>query len=137
MNNIIIQFFLNNWLLIILIIFLIIPLIPPEKLSFRSTFIDDGKPVKSLKISLLETIVHLILRSVSRLIIDISVHLHFQTSVSLIIFTIIAVDIYYRKQISESTIILVIVGILALYSQQLVDKGKSLKIWKIFEWESK
>ena len=137
MNNIIIQFFQNSWLLVLIVIILLLPIIPTSWLALPRTYMDQGKEVKHLSLSIIESIVHLICKIISRLIIDISILFTFQTTLSLIIFILIGVDLYYRKQIGQNTILLVIIGIIGLYLQQIIDKGKSFKIWKIFEWKSK
>ncbi len=146
-NVVLVTFFQQNWLLLIMLIASIIPIFPPQWFNYTTRYyIGDlyqpGAYQRRQKVSFLHALVKLAIQPISALIFDLmaplQVLMKYKEVIIIMIFLVVGFDVFYRKQISREAITLVSIGILALYFEQLIEKGKKIDgFFHLISWEAK
>ncbi len=138
-NKWFIDFFKQNWLLLVLFL----PIIPPKWLGYASQYFNtvENKLIPARKSSIAAAFIMMFVDAVSQftnIFVNLASLLTLRTATTVIIFIAIGFDIFFRKQISREAITLISIGVIALYLEQLIEKAKKIVLfWKILEWESK
>lgn len=135
MNSIILDFFLNNWIGLIIVILLIAPVVP-QKWSDPFGYQMNQKmnppwPSESMSIS------RMLLKQLLKLFSEFAVNLGLRGSVSVLLFAVVGTDLYFNKVISTSTVIITIVAVIALYLEYMVATAESIEFFKLFKYTSK
>lgn len=129
MNILVIDFFKNSWLALIIIIIFLIPTIPYKWFFDVKPGLDIYKD--NAKKSLITYTIYLLGSALG----EIALTLKFKGIVSIIIFTLLAIDLVYNHNLSNYTIILVTIGLISLYFDRLIDEGEEIKFFGIFYWK--
>jgi hypothetical protein len=132
-----IDFLQKNYIIVLLFLFSILKIVPPELAGFRKYNNDDPKQGRASRITPLNFILHNTLDSAVRCWIPLLSLFGLKNMVSLIIFLVVTFDIFVRKEISTQAVTLVGIGIVALYLDMLVETGKKMSFFGIVTWERK
>lgn len=138
-NSLIIDFVKNNYLAIILILFSILKIVPPEWAGFWKYVNNKESEGKAVRITLLNLLLTNFLDSVIRsFFIPLLAAFGLKNMITLIIFLVVGFDIFFRGQTSTQAVTLVAVGIIALYLDILVETGKKITFFGgLLRWERK
>lgn len=135
MDSKLIDFFVNNWLSIIFVLIVILPLIPARiadpfgyEMSQRMT-----PPFPNKKWSMLK----LATRSLFEVFSEFALNLGLKGSISVILFTVVGTDLYFNKAISMNTVIVIIVAVVALYLEYMITNAEEIEFFKVFKYKSK
>src|SRR6266487_1869890 len=132
----IVQFYLNNYLFLWLVVVLLLPIIPPEWAGYWKYNHNNPTEDRAKKITLLRFILHFLIDSIFvEILLNGMATFQFKQAITFIIFLVMFFDIFFRHQISREAITLVSVGILALYLERLIERGKHIKLfWGLLDW---
>lgn len=138
-NKAIINFVINNYLLIIVLLVSILRVIPPEWAGFWKHKDDDASKDRALRITILNFVFTNLFDSVVRaFFIPLLATIGLKSTVTLVILMVVCFDIFVRKLISGPAVTLVCVGIIALYLENLIENGHALKLFGGFlSWDRK
>jgi len=130
-NSAFINFFSNNWIFLILVIFSLIKVIPSKLV--RSPEVAKGDP----KMTFLTLILESLTDSVSRSCFPLLAAFGLKSMIPFIIFAVVVFDIFVKSQISNQAVTLIAIGIIALYLDELVKTGKKISFFGVITWERK
>ncbi len=134
------SFLLNNWLdifiICVLYFLIVLPVLPPFFAGLQSEYIDvnTGQNIKQKKVSLIESIPHLLIKTLTfPFIITIPI----RGAVTIVLLAALAADLFLNKQITNNGVTLVTVGIVALYLEKVLDTAEEISLWKVFTWKAR
>lgn len=138
-NRLIFEFFLNNWVLVVVLLLFIIKMVPPEWAGFWKFKYDKDPEGLAPKITLLKFLLHNTFDSIlSAFLIPLLAMFEFKKMVTFVIFVVIVFDVFVRHQISGGTITLAGIGIVALYLERLIETGDEIKfLGGLFSWKKR
>lgn len=129
-NNIIFDFIINNFLLLVIFILFIIRIIPPQWAGFWKYNNNQEADGKANKISFLRFILHSLVESIfGAVLIPLLAGFGLKNMVTFIIFIVVIFDVFIRNQISGGAVTLVGIGIVVLYLDRLIETGKHIKLF--------
>ncbi len=138
-NKLVLDLILNNWILVLLFLFSIVKIIPPEWAGFWKYNNNKESDGLAPKITLLKLILHNFFDSVlSAFLIPLLAMFEFQKMVTFVIFVVVVFDVFIRHQISGGTVTLTSIGIIALYLERLIETGDEIKfLGGLFFWKKR
>jgi len=136
-NRLIIEFVINNYILIGLLLLFIVKIVSPEWAGFWKFNNNKESDGLAPKITLLKLILHNFFDSVlSAFLIPLLAMFEFKKMVTFVIFVVVVFDVFIRHQISGGTVTLTGIGIVALYLERLIETGEELKfLGGLFSWK--
>ena len=138
-NKIVLSFIQNNSIVILLILFLfsLLSVIPPEWCSFWKFNNNDEKQGRAPRITILNWMLHMIIDSLIRsFVLSLISAFGLKNMVTMIIFIVTGFDIFNSHQVSSASVVLISIGIIALYLDKLVETGKEISIFgRLLYWK--
>lgn len=136
-NQLLIDFIVNNFVLLLILLISILRVIPPEWAGFWKYNNNKESDGHAIKLSILSFILQNLVDSVLRtFVINFLTAFNFKNMVTFIIFAIVIFDVFIRKQISGAAVTLIGIGIVALYLDRLIETGKHIKLFGgLLTWE--
>lgn len=136
-NIFLIDFIINNILLIGLVIFSAIKIVPAEWAGFWKYNNNKKSDGIAPKITFLQFFLTNLIDGVLRsFLFPILAMFEFKKVVTFIIFIVVIFDVFFRHQISGEATTLVGVGILSLYLDKLIETGKEIHfLGGLIYWE--
>ncbi|RJR16270.1 hypothetical protein C4579_00335 [Candidatus Microgenomates bacterium] len=129
-NWLVIDFVINNFLLLIIILISILKILPPEWAGFWKYNNNKESDGLAPKISILHFVFHNLVDSVIRIfVINLLTAFNFKNMVTFLIFTIVIFDVFISHKISGTGVTLIGIGIIALYLDRLIDIGEHIKLF--------
>lgn len=130
-NQLIINFFFENYLLIFLLIFLLIKIIPTGE--------NHAVTNRPTKISLIRYFIECIIDGI---IYPFWLNSHtmftFNNTITIIIFLLIIFSVFITHIVSKEIVILINIAIISLYLERLIETGKNIKFFgNLISWERK
>ncbi len=137
-NLIIFNLLKDNALVIVIFIFLIIKIIPPEWSGFNK-YTDQINKIRAKRKNALGFIIDGIMDGIiSPIFVHVSTMFGFKNTITILIFFVIGFDVFIRQQISGTVVTLIAIGIIALYLEKLIETGKNIKLFgNLMTWERK
>jgi len=129
-NQLVIDFLINNFLLLIIILVSILKIIPPEWAGFWKYNNNKESDGLASKISILHFVSHNLVDSLVRIfVINLLTAFNFNNMVTFLIFIIVVFDVFISHKISGAGVTLIGIGIIALYLGRLIETGEHIKLF--------
>lgn len=138
-NGLLINFIVNNYLLILLSILLVAKIVPPEWSGYWKYNNNRQADGKAKKINILKFLIDGLLDGiVSPIWVHLSAIFSFEKVVAILIFVLVLFAVFVMNQISGTVVTLISVAILSLYLERLIETGKTIKLFGgLINWERK